>query len=123
LVWNAATEVFWRRDARHYLPVRYEDFVEKPIETVRQILHMLGKPPLDVDMTADREVYLDVCHTVDGNPVRLQKGFVRLEKDVEWETAMDLRTKGAVTLMTLPLLLRYHYPVRPVLQTAGSRKH
>ena len=84
-----------------------------PAGTFRRILDMLGKSSLTVDVSADREVFLDVCHTVDGNPVRLQKGHVRLEKDDEWETAMEVRTRLAVTSMTLPLLLRYHYPLRP----------
>jgi hypothetical protein len=78
---------------------------------------MLGKSSLKVDLTADREVFLDVCHTVDGNPVRLRRGLVPLKNDDEWETAMDLRTKVAVTSMTLPLLLRYGYPLRPIGQT------
>ena len=78
----------------------------EPAGTFRLILDMLGENTVNVDVSPDREVFLDVCHTVDGNPVRLQKGFVRLEKDDEWETAMDFRTKLAVTSMTLPLLLR-----------------
>lgn len=120
LAWNAATEAFWARRPDRYMFVRYEDFVAEPAGTVRLILDMLGKRSLNVDVSADREVFLDVCHTVDGNPVRLQKGLVRLEKDVEWETAMEVRTKLAVTSMTLPLLLRYHYPLKPTFETAGS---
>ena len=101
--------------------VRYEDFVAEPAATVRQILDMLGMGSLPVEVTADREVFLDVCHTVDGNPVRLQKGLVRLEKDAEWETAMDVRTKLAVTSMTLPLLLRYRYPLTSPTRESSLR--
>ncbi|HSE08344.1 MAG TPA: sulfotransferase [Nocardioidaceae bacterium] len=111
LAWNAAAEAFWQRDSSRYVRVRYEDFVVKPLETCQLVLDMLGKSSLNVEVTADQEVFLDVCHTVDGNPVRLNRGLVRLTKDDEWETAMDLRTKLAVTSMTLPLLLRYHYPL------------
>lgn len=117
LAWNAAAEAYWGRDPRRYVRLRYEDFVARPVETVQRILDMLGKSSLQVDLTADREVFLDVCHTVDGNPVRLRRGLVPLKKDDEWETAMDLRTKVAVTSMTLPLLLRYGYPLRPIGQT------
>lgn len=119
--WNAAIETFWARQPDHYLFVRYEDFVADPPGTVRQILDMVGMGSLPVEMTPEREVFLDVCHTVDGNPVRLQKGLVRLEKDVEWETAMDVRTKLAVTSMTLPLLLRYRYPLRPISSASTMR--
>jgi hypothetical protein len=122
LAWNAATEAYWARRPDRYLFVRYEDFVAEPAKTFRLILDMLGETTLNVDVSPDREVFLDVCHTVDGNPVRLQKGFVRLEKDDEWETAMDFRTKLAVTSMTLPLLLRYHYPLRPTFEAAGSSR-
>jgi hypothetical protein len=66
-------------------------------------------------------VFLDVCHTVDGNPVRLQKGLVQLKEDVEWETAMDVRTKLAVASMTLPLLLRYRYPLRRISSASTMR--
>ena len=120
LAWNTATEAYWARRPDRYLFVRYEDFVAEPAATFRLVLDMLGKSSLNVDVSADREVFLDVCHTVDGNPVRLQKGLVRLEKDDEWENAMDVRTKLAVTSMTLPLLLRYHYPLRPTFEAAGS---
>ena len=33
---------------------------------------------------------------------------------------MDVRTKLAVASMTLPLLLRYHYPLRPTFEAAGG---
>ncbi|HEU4513713.1 MAG TPA: sulfotransferase [Nocardioidaceae bacterium] len=121
--WNAATEAFWGRDSGRYVLVRYEDFVAQPRETVRRVLDMIGKDSLDVDLTADGEVFLDVCHTVDGNPVRLQTGLVRLKKDDEWESAMDLRTKVAVTSMTLPLLLRYGYSLQPTFQGGASLVH
>lgn len=114
LAWNAAIEAFWRRGSGRYLLVRYEDFVAEPLVIVRQVLDMLGERSLDVDLTVDREVFLDVCHTVDGNPARLQTGLVRLEKDDEWESAMGIRTQVAVTSMTLPLLLRYRYPLKPI---------
>ena len=120
LTWNAAIEAFWGEGSDRYIRVRYEDFIADPLGTVQQILEMLGKGSLKVDLTADREVFLDVCHTVDGNPVRLQTGLVRLKKDDEWETAMDVRSKVAVTSMTLPLLLRYHYPLRSSFQSGGS---
>lgn len=121
LAWNAAAEAFWGRDPSRYVRVRYEDFVARPLETVQQVLDMLGKSSLKVDLTADGEVFLDVCHTVDGNPVRLNRGLVPLKNDDEWETAMALRTKVAVTSMTLPLLLRYRYPLKPIVRTGRSR--
>lgn len=113
LAWNAGIEAFWKRCSDRYMLVRYEDFVTEPVATVRQILDMLGEQPRNVELTADREVFLDVCHTVDGNPARFRTGLVRLAKDDEWETAMDPRTRVAVTSMALPLLLHYHYPVAP----------
>lgn len=115
LAWNAAAEAFWGRDPDRYVRVRYEDFVASPRESIQQVLDMLGKSSLKVDVTADREVFLDVCHTVDGNPVRLHRGLVPLKKDDEWETAMGRRTKVEVTSMTWPLLLRYGYPLKPTL--------
>jgi hypothetical protein len=116
LAWNAAIEAYWKPASGRYIRVRYEDFVAEPAATAQQILDMLGKSSLTVDVTPHREVFLDVCHTVDGNPVRLQTGLVPLKKDDEWETAMDLQTKLAVTSMTLPLLLRYRYPLKPLLR-------
>lgn len=113
LAWNAAIEAYWKPSSGRYIRVRYEDFVADPAATAQKILDMLGKSSLKVEVSPDREVFLDVCHTVDGNPVRLQTGLVRLKKDDEWETAMSLQAKLTVTSMTLPLLLRYRYSLMP----------
>jgi hypothetical protein len=113
LAWNAGIEAFWKRTPGRYLLVRYEDFVTDPVATVGQIVDLLGERSPNVELTADGEVFLDVCHTVDGNPARFRTGLVRLKKDDEWETAMDVRTRAGVTSMTLPLLVRYHYPLTP----------
>ncbi len=108
--WNAAAEALWRRTPERYMRLRYEDFVADPRESFERILGLLGagaEPPL----AGENEVKLGVSHTVSGNPNRFDTGAVALRPDQAWTEKMSPRDRNLVTALTLPLLLRYGYPV------------
>lgn len=111
--WNAATEAFWRRSPNRYLRLRYEDFVRKPRGSVEGILEMLDEGAARLPFVDGDRVELGVSHTVSGNPNRFQTGVVELWPDDEWVRGMAARDRRMVTLLTLPLLARYGYPIRP----------
>lgn len=109
--WNASCEALWRGSSTRYMRLRYEDFVEDPQRALTDILGMLHEDTRRLTFLDGRVVELGVSHTVSGNPNRFQTGTVRLRPDDEWTSRMKLRNKMLVTLLTLPLLLRYEYPI------------
>ena len=111
--WNASAEALWRGSSGRYMRVRYEDFVEDPQGVLKGILGMLHEDTRRFAFLNEQGVELGVSHTVSGNPNRFQTGTVRLRPDDEWASAMRLRDKVLVTLLTLPLLYKYGYPIAP----------
>ncbi len=110
-VWNVSSEALWRGSPERYMRLRYEDFVAEPRRAVESILGMLGENADQLPLIDEREVELGVGHTVAGNPNRFRSGTVRLRLDEEWASRMRPRDRRLVTLLTLPLLARYGYPV------------
>lgn len=109
--WNLSSEALWKESSGRYIRLRYEDFVAEPRRAVKEILGMLHEDADRLPFTDGREVELGVGHTVAGNPNRFQSGLVRLRPDDEWAFRMRPRDRMLVTLLTLPLLARYGYPV------------
>nr|MDQ3591030.1 sulfotransferase [Actinomycetota bacterium] len=84
-----------------------------PRQRLVDVLKHLGEEDAEVPLVGEREVKLGVSHTVSGNPNRFDTGAVELRTDREWISKMNPRDKALVTALTMPLLLRYHYPVTP----------
>ncbi|WP_162529711.1 sulfotransferase [Nocardioides caldifontis] len=102
---------------RHRIPpdrwlfLRYEDFAQRPRESVRQVLELVGdahEPPVD----DQRSVVLGTNHTLSGNPDRFRSGPVVIRPDDRWRTGMSRRDRAVVQAATMPFLLRYGYPLR-----------
>lgn len=110
---NAAAEGL-RGRAHGYLRVRYEDFVQRPAETLAATLGAFGHPRAgDVPgLFQDGAIHLAPGHSVSGNPVRLGGGSVRIRLDDEWTRQMRRADARTVTAIAFPLLLRYGYPLR-----------
>lgn len=101
---------------RRYIPrerwlfTRYEDFARDPGAVTDQILGFLEESARGL-VAADRAVVLGVHHTVEGNPDRFRTGSVSIVPDDEWRSRMPRRHQACVTAATMPLLLRYGYPI------------
>ena len=112
LMWgaeNLASEILRQSGPIPYLRVRYEDFMARPQETVRQITSMLGLGPGSSPFLSDTEVNLGVNHTVAGNPDRVKTGVIQLRTDDEWRVSLAPVSKRAVEFLTRPMLRRYGY--------------
>jgi hypothetical protein len=109
--WNVSSEALWRDSSGRYMRISYESFVGTPQHTIEEILDLLGEDARKLPFAGERDAELGISHTVSGNPNRFQNGSVRLRPDDEWAFRMKLRDKTLVTLLTLPLLARYGYPV------------
>lgn len=95
------------------LLVRYEDFVAEPRQIVYDIMDMIDEDPASLPFTDSHTAVLTSNHTSSGNPSRFKTGTIGLQNDDRWVREQDLSDRFVTTAMTLPLLLRYGYPVRP----------
>ncbi len=110
---NTAAEAVARKvDPSRFLQLRYEDFVADPPATVERITQLVREEPTSIPVNSSGEVFLNVNHTASGNPSRFQTGAVRVRRDNRWLNSMSQRDYVVTTAITLPLLLRYRYPLR-----------
>ncbi|MGH3921424.1 MAG: hypothetical protein ACRDTT_00840, partial [Pseudonocardiaceae bacterium] len=58
---------------------------------------------------------------VEGNSNRFRIGLVNVVPDDEWRSRMPRRDQACVTAATMPLLLRYGYPILNGHTNAGPR--
>ncbi|MCA9470425.1 MAG: sulfotransferase [Nitrospirales bacterium] len=89
--------------------VRYEDFIADPKGETLKILSGLGEKQGDLEFLEQSSVEFKTFHSLNGNPMRFQKGKVQLAPDEEWKQKMPKVKKAMVTAMTYPLLARYGY--------------
>jgi hypothetical protein len=124
LRWTAYNIQTWmtRLAGIPYLFARYEDAVVDPAPHLERMMAHAGSAtdrsalPLD----GSRIAITTPMHTVMGNPVRLERGGLKLEVDDEWRRSMAPRARRVVTAITLPLLLSYGYPVRTRRERGGG---
>ncbi|OGI20922.1 MAG: hypothetical protein A3B68_01765 [Candidatus Melainabacteria bacterium RIFCSPHIGHO2_02_FULL_34_12] len=112
LMWdvrNLTSEILWRKDNSHYLMLRYEDFINYPKETIKNILKLINEENKNLPFISDTEVNLNTNHSVWGNPSRFKTGVVKLKLDEEWKEKLKPIDKIISTLITLPLLKKYNY--------------
>jgi hypothetical protein len=125
LEWNAlnmAAEAVRRKvDRDRYLLIRYEDFASDPVATVNQITAFVEEQPASLPIDASGKVFLNVNHTVSGNPSRFERGVVQVRRDDRWLTSMPRGDYLLTTAVALPLLLKYHYPIRAVQRRNADR--
>lgn len=110
LTWNLAADAGWGGD--RYLRLRYEDFVERPRSSVRDILRMAEIEPSEEPFVSEHEVRLAPNHALAGNPSRFQSGTIEIAAREGWKTKLSASARRTVTAITLPLLSRYGYPLR-----------
>lgn len=111
-VWRNLLAGWSRRFAASYLRLRYEDVVAQPVPTITAILEAVGAGRSDLGFIDGGAARLDrVNHTLSGNPVRFASGSIPLRLDSEWAASMPHADRRKVTLLTMPLLLHYGYPI------------
>jgi hypothetical protein len=93
----------------HYSRVKYEEFVDRPGDTVRRIAAECGRPAGDLPFLRNQEVWLGQAHTVSGYPIRSQQGWTQLKPDLEWQEKLAKSHRRIISAMTAPLLAKYGY--------------
>lgn len=93
--------------------LRYEDLVADPATVVRAMWTSLRLPgSADLPLDGSSTITLHGTHSVAGNPMRFRTGPTTLRPDTEWVEKMAPADRRTVTALSLPLLVRYGYPVR-----------
>lgn len=117
ILWSTAqlTAEWLGERAVRSIRVRYEDFVAAPSITVSRILDGLGSPRRisDTAHVDGTSVRLGMDHLVASNPNRSQRGVIELREDLAWRCDRRLLRRWLVTGLTMPLLRRYGYRIRP----------
>jgi hypothetical protein len=102
-----------RKSLASYTLIRYEDLASDPRAELKKVSDVLGVTPLPDGSPASRLVSFGASHTVGGNPDRFILGQTLIRIDNEWIAQMLRRDQLAVTALTAPGLLRYHYHFFP----------
>ena len=112
---NSAAEVAmsrFRPEGR--LSVRYEDFVTQPGSTLARVARLVGITVGTLDFLRGGDSRPRASrHMVGGNALRFEEAVVKLDPDTEWLHRMPPARSALVTAITLPMLARYGYPIRP----------
>ncbi|MCW2612153.1 MAG: Sulfotransferase family protein [Cryptosporangiaceae bacterium] len=113
VLWTAQNAAFGVLDATGVpvLRLRYEDVLRDPGAALARLRRHadLGERADALDFLGAGGIDLDVDHTVAGNPMRFQTGHVPLRADDEWRTKLPRGHRRLVSVLTLPLRLRYGY--------------
>jgi hypothetical protein len=113
--WNefnlGAEAVARRAGESRFKRVRYEDFVGSPREVIGNIAEFLGAGSHQLPFSGQRIGLMGVNHTVSGNPSRFKTGEIFIRRDDEWIREQVPVQRWSTTIMSLPLLRRYGYPV------------
>lgn len=89
--------------------LRYEDLVNDPKGRLARLLADLHIARPSFDFLNGYRVDLKPSHTVSGNPVRFVRQEIEIQPDMQWKNNMATHQKLLVTLITLPLLMKYGY--------------
>ncbi len=108
--YNGLTELL-ARHTRLATRLRYEDLIDQPRASIETMLAALCKSaPADAFEWLDGNLAdLGFDHTVDGNPMRMQRGVVQLKSDQTWRVQLPKSEWLVVTGLSLPMLWGYGY--------------
>lgn len=110
---NIVSEIFWRSRTDRYAFLRYEDFVADPARILIAIGEFAGAP-IDPSTVLDGASFeIGELHTSWGNPSRVGRTSITIRQDDAWRTELSRRDMVLLTVLNLPLLLHYGYPIRP----------
>jgi hypothetical protein len=97
--WNEVARKLWARQSGRYTVLNYEHLVAAPEEAINDALKAVGLPDARLDLTPGNGPVVP-CHTVAGNPVRMNSGPITLRPDLAWQQAMSPSVQRAVTAVT-----------------------
>jgi hypothetical protein len=110
LAGNLAVEALRRRAFEsNYTFVRYEDFINSPMDTLQDLGSRMGVRDSALPFVDASTLLMTDNHTVAGSPSRFLRGDVKFVPDDEWKLKMNRRDRALATLLTAPVLRHYGY--------------
>lgn len=110
---NLAAHAVCRTKAKgRHVFLSYERFIAHPAAALRRVVELVGEEPAELPLRDHRTAFVSMNHTVNGNRNRFQTGEVELRLDDRWVRSLRTRDHMLITLLTLPLLIRYGYPLQ-----------
>jgi hypothetical protein len=110
LVRNCVVEILTRR--HQSIVVHYDDLACEPAAVLRALGALVDEPVGSLEFLTSDTAAMVPTHSVGGNPVRMISGAVAIKPDEEWRDAISGRDRTVSTIVALPLLHRYGFPVR-----------
>ncbi len=92
-----------------YLPVRYEDFVANPAETIQNIQQWVGLNETNPFIHNQQAEIKKQPHLIASNPIGTRKGIIHIQPDDEWKLKLPIHWQFAIKLICWPLIKKYHY--------------
>jgi hypothetical protein len=118
---NTVEELFWSSRSGRYAFLRYEDFVADPSGTLEATGNFAGAPIVPESVLDGLSFPIGKMHTSWGNPSRVGRTSITIRQDDAWRSELSGLSKAIITLLTLPLIIRYGYPIRPSGKRAAPR--
>lgn len=93
-----------------YMRLHYEELIAEPTEVIGRIARFIELPEPNLDFIEGGEIeFSKESHALAGNPMRFQKGTIKLRMDSAWQNEFKKADKAIVTMLTWPMLRRYEY--------------
>lgn len=89
--------------------LRYEDLIRNPGLALKTVTELVGGAASSLPLPDEHIARLTPQHSVGGNPIRSSVGNIALVERKEWPTGLSAWERIVVSLLTLPVLLRYGY--------------
>jgi hypothetical protein len=105
---NTAAEALWSRDPRYRL-LRYEDFIQRPGETLQAIGELCGEDFGSAGVLDGKRFTVRSFHSAWGNPNRFEHGTVELQADERWRSGISALDRSILTMLLWPFVARYGY--------------
>ena len=107
-----AQNLLKRLPVERKMRLRYEDFVAAPRTIAEEVIAFVGWPTKSPFLSEDM-VELTPGHAIAGNPSRFASGKLVIRDTGEWRTNQPPSHRFVATVVALPFLRRYGYPLRP----------
>lgn len=111
VAWNLMCDGVRSKLPQRSMLVHYEGFVDDPRTTLAKIVELVGEDPSGIPDAHGRIFDVKETHTVSGNPRRFRSGPIEVRPDDEWRDHLGSGQKLGATVLALPLLHRYGYPI------------
>ncbi|MCK4790564.1 MAG: sulfotransferase domain-containing protein [Desulfobacteraceae bacterium] len=109
IIWNFSIERMKEGLSTRYLLMRYEDFAKEPRSAVNTLLGFLGENHKTNPIRDGFTIDLDENHCVAGNPIRFQRGEMKIKLDEEWKFSLSTIENQMVRALTWGLMRKYGY--------------